>query len=304
MTLYAHPNHTNPNPPKIDYIIFLDSDDFWEVDLLEKCVDLAQNYNSPDIIWFDWREIYETKTPPKYQSQTMLELFGYANSTQITATEWLNRAKSRHIYQFWWAWQGLIHFEALQKINLRFLEGIIFEDNLFGVLLFSQCEFIAILPRKLYNYRIRGGSTTTIAKNTKSLPPFVEQLRGNFGDLAWEYFCAFSLCEMTLNFVATCDRFEHKERGKLCRANFLPHFLAQSCDILRFKRDIYGTKARFLGLLKKERKNLQILQIISFIVPRAFKRARYVLFLLCIKPSLAIFRAMRKIRKILGLYRG
>ena len=305
MTLYTNPNNTNLTPPKIDYIIFLDSDDFWEVDLLEKCVDSVQKYGVPDIVWFDWREIYEiceSKTPQKYHSQTMLELFGYANQTQITATEWLNRAKSKRIYQFWWAWQGIIAFEFLQKIHLRFLEGVIYEDNLFGILLFSQCESIATMPRKLYNYRIRWGSTTTAAKNTKSLPPFVEPLRVEFGDLAWEYFCVFSLCEITLNFAKfcdECDRFEYKERGKLCRANFLPHFLAQSCEILRFDRDIYGTKARFIELLKKERENLQILRIISFITPRVFKTARYFLFLLCIKPQLALFRFKRKALKIL-----
>ena len=345
MTFYTHPNNANLNAPKIDYIIFLDSDDFWESDLLESCVRLAQNTKNlrgsivseksglrsheqgnrtnrpltkqvaslpdlspqdnapPDIIWFNWRESYESKTPPNPHSQTMLELFGYTNQTQITAIEWLNRAKDRQIYQFWWAWQGLIRFETLQKIHLRFLEGIIFEDNLFGILLFSQCESIAILPRKLYNYRIRWGSTTT-TKNAKTLPPFVEPLRGEFGDLAWEYFCAFSLCEMTFALDSFCENYANKRVANLCKANFLPHFLAQSCDILRFKRDICGTKARFKGLLKKEHKNLQILQIISFIAPRAFKGVRYFLFLLCIKPRLAIFRAMRKIRKILGLYRG
>ena len=303
-TLFAQ-NDKVRTPPKIDYIIFLDSDDFWDSDLLESCIKSAQNYNAlHDIIWFDWRESYKIKTPPNPHSQTMLELFGYVNQTQITATEWLLRAKDRRIYQFWWAWQGLIRFETLQKIRLRFLEGIIFEDNLFGILLFSQCESIAILPRKLYNYRIRGGSTTTTAKDTKLLPPFVEPLRGEFGDLAWEYFCAFSLCEMTLALDSFCENYANKRVANLCKANFLPHFLAQSCDILRFKRDICGTKARFTGLLKKEHKNLQILQIISFITPHAFKGARYFLFLLCINPQLAIFRAMRKIRKILGLYRG
>ena len=307
MTFYTRPNHTNLNPPKIDYIIFLDSDDFWEVNLLESCVESMQQNDNPNIIWFDWRESYETyesKISKNPHSQTMLEIFGYANPTKITAIEWLNRAKDKQIYQFWWAWQGLICFEYLKRVNLRFLDGIIFEDNLFGILLFLQSESIAIMPRKLYNYRIRANSTTNIAKNTKSLPPFVEPLRVAQGDLAWEYFCAQSLCEIALSVATFCETYKDKEKANLCKANFLPHLLAESCDILRFKCDICSTKARFTGLLKKERENLQILQIISFITPRAFKGVRYFLFLLCIKPQLAIFRAMRKIRKILGLYRG
>ena len=304
MTFYTRPNHTNLNPPKIDYIIFLDSDDFWEVNLLESCVESIQKNNNPNIIWFDWCESYESKMPKNPHSQTMLEIFGYANPTQINAIEWLNRAKDKQIYQFWWAWQGLICFEYLKRVNLRFLEGIIFEDNLFGILLFLQSESIAIMPRKLYNYRIRANSTTNIAKNTKSLPPFVEPLRVVQGDLAWEYFCAQSLCEIALSVATFCETYKDKEKANLCKANFLPHLLAESCDILRFKCDICSTKARFTGLLKKERENLQILQIISFITPRAFKGVRYFLFLLCIKPQLSIFRAMRKIRKILGLYRG
>ena len=44
--------------PKIDYIIFLDSDDFWEVNLLESCVESMQKYNA-EIVWFDHNVFYD-----------------------------------------------------------------------------------------------------------------------------------------------------------------------------------------------------------------------------------------------------
>ena len=56
-TIHTHKN-TTPNPPKIDYIIFLDSDDFWEVDLLQTCIDSAKSQNL-DIVWFGWKTFYE-----------------------------------------------------------------------------------------------------------------------------------------------------------------------------------------------------------------------------------------------------
>ena len=63
MTFYTRPNHTNLNPPKIDYIIFLDSDDFWEVNLLESCVESIQKYNA-EIVWFSWKTFYDGLANP------------------------------------------------------------------------------------------------------------------------------------------------------------------------------------------------------------------------------------------------
>ena len=49
--------------PKIDYIIFLDSDDFWEVNLLESCVESMQQYNA-EIVWFSWKTFYDGLANP------------------------------------------------------------------------------------------------------------------------------------------------------------------------------------------------------------------------------------------------
>ena len=57
-TIHTHKN-TAPNPPQIDYIIFLDSDDFWEANLLQTCVDSAKSQNL-DIIWFNYQAFYDS----------------------------------------------------------------------------------------------------------------------------------------------------------------------------------------------------------------------------------------------------
>ena len=298
MTLYTHPNHTNLNPPKIDYIIFLDSDDFWESDLLESCVDLAQNYNSPDIIWFDWREIYESKTPPKYQSQTMLELFGFTNQTQITAIEWLNRAKSRHIYQFWWAWQGLIRFDYLKRVNLRFLEGIIFEDNLFGILLFSQCESIAILPRKLYNYRIREGSTMT-KWDFKEAPSYIKPLLAHFDyDMALQYFKSHCHLAIATELQKFCANLTDRRVANLCERTFIPSFLVELCDILTYQNDPYNLKAQFYALVSGRKMDLLYIKIIDNIIPKHLKRVRHYCFLLHFVPYLIVIRGRVKLKNL------
>ena len=304
LTLY-HNAESTPNPPKIDYIIFLDSDDFWESDLLEKCVDSArithESNANPDIIWFDWNEIYEVSG--KIQGRTTMELFGFTAQTQISAMQWLIQAQKKRVISFWFSVMGLIRFDYLRRVNLRFLEGVIFEDNLFGVLLFSQCESIAIVPHKLYNYRIRGGSTTN---NTKSLPPFVAPLRAHFSaeSEAWDYFCAYSLCEMSLVFADFCVNLSDKNRAKRCESAFLPNFLAESCDILAFGSDPLNAKSRFIALLRERGKYSPYLKIIAHIIPKRLKRLRFALFLFYFAPKVAFFRTTRKILKTLRICRG
>ena len=57
-TIHTHKNAT-PNPPKIDYIIFLDSDDFWEANLLQTCVDSAKSQNL-SVVWFNYQAFYDS----------------------------------------------------------------------------------------------------------------------------------------------------------------------------------------------------------------------------------------------------
>ena len=64
-TIHTHKNATL-NPPKIDYIIFLDSDDFWESDLLEKCI---VDIKHAEVLLFDIDTIYDGLPPPSSNLQ-------------------------------------------------------------------------------------------------------------------------------------------------------------------------------------------------------------------------------------------
>lgn len=60
MRFYA--SQQNPqnlqNPQPISHIIFLDSDDWWEKDLLLECLKSAQKHNA-EIVWFNWNTFKE-----------------------------------------------------------------------------------------------------------------------------------------------------------------------------------------------------------------------------------------------------
>ncbi|HEG3340323.1 glycosyltransferase family 2 protein [Campylobacter jejuni] len=139
--------------PIIDYIIFLDSDDYWELNCIEEWV---PRMDGVDVVWFDYKPFFQGVKKKNYKTQ--MEHFGFKNEKIIESKDWLNRARERNIFYFWFAWQGMINFNFLQKIYLKFIDGIFAEDCHFGVLLFALSSKIYIYPYKKYIYRLRVGS--------------------------------------------------------------------------------------------------------------------------------------------------
>ena len=252
ITLHTHPNRTNLNPPKIDYIIFLDSDDFWDSDLLESCIKSAQNHN-PQIIWFSHSVFYDDIEKPRWgggRYATQLESFGYESTQTITFADFLQRAKEREIHTFWWSVEGMIDFAFLKHINLRFIKGIIHEDHHFGALLFAQSHKIRILPRPLYRYRIRAGSTmTTWSKD--EIPSYLKPLCAHFlYNKARQYFRIYLL---VVSLKAMQDFAKNRVADDL-RADFmsfiLPYLLELCCEVYKFTKDPYRLKPQVADLLK------------------------------------------------------
>ncbi|PCM56038.1 glycosyl transferase, partial [Campylobacter sp. BCW_8712] len=126
----------NFQAPNIDYIIFLDSDDYWELNCIEECVSRMEGAN---VVWFDFQPEIENNF--KKQFKTEMEVLDCKNEEIISTKDWLEICEKKK-YLFWFAWQGMIEFKSLLRSKLKFIDKIIHEDHHFGICLFSSIEKI------------------------------------------------------------------------------------------------------------------------------------------------------------------
>lgn len=137
----------------VDYILYLDSDDYLVNNAVYECVKVARDN---DIIWFDFKFFYdEIKEQDK---KTHHEQYNINHSYKITANEWLTLLEQNDKKMFWFGRHGMVSLKYLQNIKLEFINDIIHEDHYYGKILFIQAKSIYILNKQLYVYRIRPNS--------------------------------------------------------------------------------------------------------------------------------------------------
>ncbi|EAI8884796.1 glycosyltransferase [Campylobacter coli] len=164
-------NFTYPN---IDYIIFLDSDDYWELNCIEECV---PRMDGVEVVWFDSQKIYSDMEKPEQEPMTILQRYNFNQSQKITQKKWLEKTLENNIQSFWFGWHGMINFNFLKNIKLKFFDYIVHEDNHFGPLLFVCSKNIYVMLNKVYIHRIRPNSIMDYRRlDTVSIPKFIQEL--------------------------------------------------------------------------------------------------------------------------------
>ncbi|XAK36380.1 glycosyltransferase family 2 protein [Campylobacter coli] len=139
--------------PIIDYIIFLDSDDYWELSCIEECV---PRMDGVDVVWFDHFYYYDNIAQQK--RNTLIENCGFYNNKTLDTIDFFYHLLRIRRKSFWFSVMGMIDFAFLKSIQLKFLDGIVHEDHYFGKILFFHAKKIFILVDKIYYYRIRAKS--------------------------------------------------------------------------------------------------------------------------------------------------
>ncbi|MFB1645984.1 glycosyltransferase family 2 protein [Campylobacter molothri] len=146
----------NFQTPNIDYIIFLDSDDYWELNCIEECV---LRMDGVEVVWFNWKEIYEDDILYNPFFKSSIEEYQYKENQKVSVEDFFKNILKIGFKGLWFGWQGMVDFNFLKNIKLKFIDQMTYiEDFPFGILLFAQCNNIYILTEKLYYYRIRKGS--------------------------------------------------------------------------------------------------------------------------------------------------
>ncbi len=132
-----------------EFISFLDSDDFWERNLLEKTLQVMENPEIDIVMFF-----FQTFGENPWESQR--GVLAHHKPTYSETWEKINAIMS----MYYVVWNQLYRRDFLMKYEIRFLEGCLYEDNHFSVKSVYYCRNIAILPERLYHYRIGSGCTT------------------------------------------------------------------------------------------------------------------------------------------------
>ena len=159
----------------VEYIHFLDSDDWLELDCIEICVKNALQTKA-EIVWHNYL-IYDDLNQKMlglrdalFKDFLPLESNGY--SPLEIFTSWSGES-------FSWAWCGMYLF-ASEMRELRFVENIESEDAPFGMMLFSLAKKVSILNQGLAIYRLRENSISQHTLNrtgfTPKWPPHMQDI--------------------------------------------------------------------------------------------------------------------------------
>lgn len=150
-----------------DYVLFLDSDDWFDKNTISVCIQTIINYNL-DIILFSAHVFFDGQVA---ENKTKLDEY-YLRSIQLNKvinarylfTEELRL--NRYIVQ-----PCMYMFNRVKFLNLRFYPGIIYEDNLFTthLLLEHMDANVLCLPNKFFHRRLRQQSTVTGNKQQRHI---------------------------------------------------------------------------------------------------------------------------------------
>lgn len=143
-----------------DYLLFVDSDDFIELDSCERFINVLKNQKDDiDLIVGVAKEIRENKTT--FQKHTNLK-----ENHIYTPSEFIQKSiKSNEWYAP--AWLNLYNTKWFKKNNFKYAEGLYFEDLEIQPKIFLNANKILYLDYPFYNYLIRENSIMTTSFSDK-----------------------------------------------------------------------------------------------------------------------------------------
>ncbi|EAJ6853611.1 glycosyltransferase family 2 protein [Campylobacter coli] len=223
--------------PIIDYIIFLDSDDYWELNCIEECV---PRMDGVDVVWFDVKTVLDGVNHCDWKSN--IKWLNFSQEYILDRNDWLKRMYDYKMRWFYFAWQGMVNFTFLKNIKLKFINYIVQEDDYFGILLFSQIKYCYILPKELYLYRIRPNSIMAYQTKitAKNIPAFFKKNLEYFNNdaiLTREYFHVTSHVQTC---IALLEFFKEQNDDILNKSLFkylLPTYIKNAYEIIHFSKD-------------------------------------------------------------------
>ena len=219
-----------------EYIGFVDSDDWVELDMFEKMYNLAKA-NDTDITMcqaslFDDKE--QTVHTDDYYSLKPLEKFG----DRVFAP---NETKDEILNINVVLWNKIYKKDFLKKINAKFENGYIYEDMLFFFETYLKAQKINILWENMYYYR-QNRSFSTMQNSDKKV------------------YDRIPMVEKTYNVLKQADFFEEKKTDIIC---WIIDDIFHRYTLLedKYYEDYYNAMKGFFSRIELSEADMQKLQV-------------------------------------------
>lgn len=151
-----------------EYITFLDADDYIPLDAYEKLYNTITQEGTDLIVGDCLRFNNETTFKSNLYNQVFPENFQEIPSTHIK--EYKNLVYDTGIWR-------LVKKSFLDKYNLKFAEGLFYEDILFSIQLHYLADSVSLIPDVVYYWRSRN---TGIDKSTTQSKAQIQNMRDRF----------------------------------------------------------------------------------------------------------------------------
>ncbi|MDF7667520.1 glycosyltransferase [Orbaceae bacterium ESL0727] len=223
------------------YVTFVDSDDFIELNTYELALPYFED-ESVDLVYFSTKIVMEDNTSDYNQSYFIHK---YTGKVQLSE----NIINSMDVC----AWNKIYKLSIINKYNIRFPHGLLYEDNPFFWSYGLVSNSAYFIDDQLYNYLIRNGSIMSLTKEMK-YKNNKNSLNGLNKLLGFEYLLQF-MAHWNL-FDRTRNVFSQIFEKNLYDALYYTHkskrakVLSQATDIVvKFNLDSYYPQNYFLTAL-------------------------------------------------------
>ncbi len=130
-----------------EWVAFLDADDLYSPDMLRLAIEAARAKNAEMVLW-DY-VVFTDEAEIAAKSSETSALIALEASDRLALLE-------RPAF----AWTRLVHRDALKRLEIAFPPGLTYQDVPVHWRLITQLDRIALVPRRLANYRQQPQATT------------------------------------------------------------------------------------------------------------------------------------------------
>ncbi len=144
-----------------DYILFLDSDDYFEVNALHILKKKIEKSNSELLFFSNCTDKYKNNNYIIEKSNSVKEAV-YKNNSDLK-NDFINLFQNSYIYP---VWNKVYSKKIIEKYNVRFPESIKFaEDLVFNMKIYPHIKKAQIIKEVLYHYVSRESESITTSFN-------------------------------------------------------------------------------------------------------------------------------------------